>query len=78
MQTIQLEVEDRYLDTFLTLLSHLKEGMIQNIQIDEKALFETNKIHFQQALKEIENNTASLLSHDDVWGEINKYTKVHS
>lgn len=78
MQTIQIEVQDQYLDTFLTLISSLKEGMIQNIQIDESMLFETNKTHFQHALKEIENNTVQLLSHDDVWGKIDEHAKAHS
>ena len=78
VQTIQIEVQDQYLETFLTLISNLKEGMIQNIHIDEKALFEANKSHFQQVLKEIENNTVSLLSHDDVWETIHQHTKAHS
>lgn len=78
MQTIQIEVQDQYLDTFLTLISNLKEGMIQNIQIDENLLFESNKAHFQHALKEIENNTVSLLSHDDVWEKIEGHTKARS
>ena len=78
VQTIQIEVQDQYLETFLTLISNLKEGMIQNIQIDEKALFEANKSHFQHLLKEIENNTVSLLSHDAVWERIDEHTKAHS
>lgn len=78
MQTIQLEVQDQYLDTFLTLMSSLKEGMVQNILIDEKALFETNKEHFQQALKEIQTNTVQLQSHDTVWENINEHIKAHS
>lgn len=78
MQTIQIQVEDRYVDTFLTLISNLKEGMIQNIQIDEKLLFESNKAHFQCALKEIENDTIQLLSHDAVWEKIDEHTKAHS
>jgi hypothetical protein len=78
MQTIQIEVQDQYVDAFLTLLANLKEGMIQNVQIDENVLFETNKTYFQHALKEIENNTAQLLSHGAVWEKIDEHTKAHS
>ncbi|KFL33861.1 MULTISPECIES: hypothetical protein [unclassified Sulfurospirillum] len=78
MQTIQIEVQDQYVDAFLTLLANLKEGMIQNVQIDEDVLFETNKTYFQHALKEIENNTAQLLSHGTVWEKIDEHTKAHS
>lgn len=78
MQTIQIEVQDQYVDTFLTLLSNLKEGMIQNVQIDENMLFETNKTHFQYALKEIENKAVQLLSHDAVWEKIDEHTKARS
>jgi hypothetical protein len=52
--------------------------MIHNIQIDGNVLFETTKTHFQYALKEIENNTAQLLSHDDVWEKIDDHTKARS
>lgn len=78
MQTIQIQIEDRYLDTFLTLVSNLKEGMIQNIQIDEQLLFETNKTYFQHALNEIENDTIQLLSHEAVWEKIDEHAKAEA
>ena len=82
MQTIQIEVQDQYVDeyvdAFSTLLSNPKEGMIHNIQIDENLLFETNKTHFQHALKEIKNKAVQLLSHDAVWEKIDEHTKAHA
>lgn len=51
---------------------------IQNIQIDGNHLFEANKTHFQHALKEIEDNTVQLLSHDAVWERIEEHAKACS
>ncbi len=37
MQTIEIKVNDRYIDHLLTILKHLKEGMIEEIKVaDEK------------------------------------------
>ena len=33
MQTIQLEVDDRSLDTILTLLNNLKTGMVKELKV---------------------------------------------
>jgi len=48
MQTIKLEIEDNYIYTVMNVLKNLKEGMIQNISIqDEKSLDRTH-INFDE------------------------------
>lgn len=84
MQTIQIQVDDIYLDAFLTLVNSLKEGMIKSVKIDDKRFagldlqHEINKNYFQNALEEVENGNAALVSHSDVWEKVSSHTKAHS
>ena len=84
MQTVQIQVDDRYFDSFLALVNNLKDGMVKSVKIDNEALsqidqqFEINKSYFQNALKEVESGTATLISHEDVWGKVATHVKTHS
>ncbi len=59
MQTVQIQVDDRYFDAFLALVSNLKEGMVKSVSVDKDALssisqqHEINKTYFQHALNEV-------------------------
>ncbi len=84
MQTVQIQVDDRYFDTFLALVSNLKEGMVKSVSVDKDSLssiseqHEINKTYFQHALNEVENNATTLVSHEDVWAKVNTHIKAHS
>ena len=84
MQTVQIQVDDRYFDSFLALVNNLKDGMVKSVKIDNEALssidkqYEINKSYFQNALKEVESGTAILVSHEDVWGKVATHVKAHS
>ena len=84
MQTVQIQVDDRYFDSFLALVNNLKDGMVKSVKIDNESLshidqhYEMNKSYFQNALKEVESGTATLVSHEDVWGKVNSHIKAHS
>jgi len=41
MQTIQLDIEDHKVETFLTLIENLKEGMIHNLTVSKKTPVDT-------------------------------------
>jgi|OM-RGC.v1.033682437 hypothetical protein len=68
VQTIQLQVDDSKLETFLTLISNLKDGMVKNLtlmpsdELDNETKtymqtkqFEKDKAYFQKCLDDIEN-----------------------
>jgi len=84
MQTVQIQVDDRYFDTFLALINNLKEGMVQSVKIDNGTLssldqqYEINRNYFQNALKEVESGTATLISHEEVWEKVSVHIKAHS
>jgi len=87
MQTIQFDIEDNKLDTFLTLMENLKEGMIKNLTIshdnslDEETKaymktpqFQKDKAMLQQRLADIESEKTTLISHDEMWNKIVQHT----
>lgn len=84
MQTVQIQVDDRYFDSFLELVNNLKDGMVKSVKIDNEALssidkqYEINKSYFQNAIKEVESGTATLISHEDVWSKVATHIKAHS
>jgi len=78
MQTIQFDIDDNKLDTFLTLIENLKDGMIKNLTvssdnpIDEEtqaymktAQFQKDKAMLQQRLADIESGKTTCIP----WGE---------
>ena len=84
MQTVQVQVDDRYFDTFLALVSNLKEGMVKSVKVDKNTLssisqqHDINKTYFQNALDEIESGTTALISHEDVWAKVKTHIEAHS
>jgi len=76
MQNIQMQIEDKYLDTFLTLINSLKDGMVKHIHIDENNSDKEVRDYFQSSLAAIENGKTKLISHDEVWNTINQHIKT--
>jgi len=78
MQTIQIQVDDNKLDTFLNLINNLKDGIVKNLQIqdddvlDKNTLeytkteqFQEDKKYFQNCLDDMENGKTKSLNQDE-------------
>jgi hypothetical protein len=85
MQTIQVEVEDSKLETVLTLLENLREGIIKNITIESDEEFEAykktqrfqeDKASMQKALADIESGTTKTLSQEEYEICMNNFTSA--
>jgi len=76
MQTIQLDIADDKLDTFLTIVSNLKKDMVQNIRIQSDAHYQDNKAYFQTALEEIENGNDVPLNQHEYDSEMKEFMKT--
>lgn len=88
MQTIQFQIEDSKLDTFLTLIDNLKDGMVKNLVIKQDELddetkdymqteqFQKDKDCIQKSLKDIKSGKTKTLSHEEVWNSIDEHTRV--
>ena len=62
MQTIQLDIKDDKLNTFLTIINNLKSDIIENIRIGDDVL----------DIEEIERNSDDYLDLEKVKSENNK------
>lgn len=73
MQTIQLQIDDNKLDTVLTVIENLKDGIVKNITIKSDGLdketkaymdteqFQEDKAYFQQCYNDIKSGKTELL-----------------
>jgi len=76
MQTIQLDITDDNVDTFLTIVSNLKNDMVQNIKLQGDAHYEETKAYFHNALKEIENGNDIPLNQEDYEKHMNEFIET--
>lgn len=89
MQTVRLQVDDSKLDTFLTLIENLKDGIVQNVTVNpsddlncedqivvDGEQFKKDKIYYNKCLEDIQNGKTKILSHDEVWSSIDSHTQV--
>jgi len=86
MQTIQFNIEDNKLDTFLTLIENLKDGMIKNLTVssdnhlDEDTLaymktsqFQKDKAMLQQRLADIESGKTTCIPWNEGFDELDAF-----
>ncbi len=89
MQTIQVQVEDNKVDIFLNLVKNLKDGIVKNLTIKTDDIIDKNtaeymktkqfkkdKKYFQRCLDDIDSGETKLLSHNEVWEQIDKHTQA--
>jgi len=86
MQTIQFDIEDSKLDTFLTLIENLKDGMIKNLTVSsdnhldedtiaymETSQFQKDKAMLQQRLMDIESRKTTCIPWDEGFDELDNF-----
>ena len=89
MQIVQFQVEDNKLDMFLRVINNLQDGLFKNVtiknsdELDSNTLaymktskFQKDKAYFQKCLEDFDNGKTIALSHNDVWEQIDNYTRV--
>ncbi|MDK9693772.1 MAG: hypothetical protein OEL19_05965 [Sulfurimonas sp.] len=85
MQTIQFQVEDSLYNEIvkrgINIQDELKLALSKILHKKESYLssqnFQDDKAYFQNALDEIDNGEVKLLSHNDVWEQIEKHSKAN-
>lgn len=86
MQTIQFDIEDNKIDTFLTLIENLKDGMIKNLtvshdnKLDEETIaymktpqFQKDKKMLQQRLADIESEKTTCIPWDEGFDDLDTF-----
>jgi len=84
MKTIQFQIEDSLYNEIvkkgINVQDELKIALIKILYKKENYLnsqqFQEDKAYFHNALEEIESGKVELLSHDDVWTQIDNHTKA--
>ncbi|MCT7534506.1 hypothetical protein N5T95_03095 [Aliarcobacter cryaerophilus] len=74
MKTIQLQIDEKIFETFMTIIKNLKNGMIKNLEIKDND-FEQSKLYFKQCLEDIESNKTKLFTQDAYQKEMNDFMK---
>lgn len=77
MQTLTLDVQDDFVQDFLTIIEHYKDKV--QLQKDKNLVadpyFYERQKQLQQDLKEVENRTAEMISNKDFWDDIDTFTQ---
>lgn len=73
MKTIQIEIEDGYLDNFLSIIDSLKDGMIKKFEVKDDSMFRHTQIYFQHKYDEIQDGKVKLIPFEDGLDELDEY-----
>ena len=78
MQTLTLQVKDSFVPNLINILNEFKNEITiqkdKNLEYDP--CFYERKKQLQQDLKEIEDGTAEMISHNNLWSNINNHLKT--
>jgi archaellum biogenesis ATPase FlaH len=77
MQTLTVNVHDNFLQDFLNFVDCYKDKVQlqkdKNLAIDP--YFYDRQQQLQQDIEDIDNGTAIMISHNDMWNNVNNYLK---
>jgi len=77
MHTLTVQVQDSVFQEFLSFVSKRKESIEikqdKNLELDPYFYERQKQLH--QDLEEVESGKAEMISHDDLWNNINQHLK---
>ena len=77
MHTLTVQVQDCVFQEFLSFISKRKESIEikqdKNLELDPYFYERQKQLH--QDLEEVESGKAEMISHDDLWNNINQHLK---
>ena len=77
MHTLTVQVQDSVFQEFLSFISKRKESIEikkdKNLELDPYFYERQKQLH--QDLEEVESGKAEMISHDDLWNNINQHIK---
>ncbi len=78
MQTLTVNIQDNFVQDFLTIIDHYKDKvqLQQDKNLVNDPYFYERQKQLQQDLQEVENGTAEMISHSDLWKNINNHLKT--
>jgi hypothetical protein len=78
MQTMAVQIHDNYVAKFMSYIDNHSENISiardPNLELDP--YFYERQKQLQQDLEEVENGTAEMISHNDLWSNINQHLET--
>ncbi len=78
MQTMAVQIQDNYVQNFMNYVNNHSENISiardPNLELDP--YFYERQKQLQQDVEEVENGTAEMISHNDLWSNINKHLET--
>ena len=75
MQTLSVKIQDSYMQQFMSFVkeshSNITVTKDKNLELDPYFYERQKQLH--QDLEEVENGKAEMISHDDLWNNINTH-----
>ena len=78
MQTVTLDIQDNFMQDFLNIIGNHKDKiqLKKDKNLESDPYFYERQKQLRQDLQEVENGTAGMISHDELWGNINNHLKT--
>ena len=77
MQTLSVQIQDDYMQQFMNFVKNSHSNIIiakdKNLELDPYFYERQKQLH--QDLEEVESSNAEMISHDDLWSNINEHLK---
>lgn len=77
MQTMAIQIQDDYVNDFMNYVNNHSDSITikkdKNLEFDPYFYERQNQL--QQDLEEVENGKAEMISHNDLWNNINSHLK---
>ncbi|HQR73394.1 MAG TPA: hypothetical protein PK330_02500, partial [Sulfurovum sp.] len=72
MQTLTVNVQDNFVQDFLTIIEHYKDKvqLQKDKNLEQDPYFYERQKQLQQDIKEIDAGNVQMISNEDFWGEI--------
>lgn len=77
MQTLTVNIQDNFVQDFLTIIEHYKDKvqLQKDKNLEQDPYFYERQKQLQQDLEEVESGKAEMISHNDLWNNINSHLK---
>jgi predicted RND superfamily exporter protein len=77
MQTLSVQIQDDYMQQFMDFVkkSHSNIIISKDINLELDPYFYERQKQLHQDLEEVESGKAEMISHDDLWSNINNHLK---
>jgi hypothetical protein len=78
MQTLTVNIQDNFVQDFLTIIEHYKDKvqLQKDKNLEQDPYFYERQKQLEQDLQEVESGTAEMISHNDLWSNINNHLKT--